>query len=144
MSKFERNKGIRVEREFVNWLKQVVGIPAERVPLSGASRYQGEGHDINVYVFGRDAPPFVGEIKARKNGAGFTLLRRWIAGYDILFLREDHQEDLAVMPCRKLAELLAAAHSTSTQPKPKGRLEDATSGKHAPKRGDDNGLAVKP
>ena len=36
MGSKERNKGLRVEREIVQKLKDV-GIPAERVPLSGAA-----------------------------------------------------------------------------------------------------------
>jgi hypothetical protein len=40
------------------------------VPLSGSARYQGNGCDIDVYVFGPDAAPLVGEVKAR--GEGFA------------------------------------------------------------------------
>jgi hypothetical protein len=44
MSKLSRDKGARIEREIV--VAHVgLGIKAERVPLSGASRYQGNGSD---------------------------------------------------------------------------------------------------
>jgi hypothetical protein len=36
----------------------------KRVPLSGAARYQGGCHDVDVYAFGKDAAPLVAEVKA--------------------------------------------------------------------------------
>ena len=36
-----------------------LGIAAERVPLSGAPRYRGNGADVDLYVFG------VGRIERR-------------------------------------------------------------------------------
>jgi hypothetical protein len=54
---------------------------AERVPLSGASRYWGNGADVDVYARGKEEAPFVAEVKARKNGNGFTTLETWLAGY---------------------------------------------------------------
>ena len=48
-----RRKGNRIERELVDAHK-LVGIYAERYPLSGASRFRGSGHDLDVYLFGRD------------------------------------------------------------------------------------------
>ena len=125
MSSYERNKGLRIEREIVNLLRQA-GIHAERVPLSGASRYRDEGHDLNIYAFGRDKPPFVFEVKARKEGAGFTLLKRWLGNHDGLVTREDRAEPLVTVPWRVLlallcrqGEKLAAGHSIATQPMPK-------------------------
>ena len=44
MSKMSRDKGARIEREIVA-AHGALGIKAERVPLSGASRYQGNGSD---------------------------------------------------------------------------------------------------
>jgi hypothetical protein len=44
MSKLSRDKGLRAEREIVA-AHVGLGIKAERVPLSGASRYQGNGSD---------------------------------------------------------------------------------------------------
>jgi hypothetical protein len=43
-------------------------------PLSGASHFRDSGHDIDIYVHGKEAEPFVAEVKARKNGNGFTTL----------------------------------------------------------------------
>jgi hypothetical protein len=69
MSKSQRDKGARTERGIVDRHK-AIGVHAERYPLSGGSRFRGSGHDIDLYPFGRDAAPFVAEVKARKNGWG--------------------------------------------------------------------------
>jgi hypothetical protein len=55
-----------------------MGVHAERVPLSGATHYQGGGHDVDIYPYGLDAGALVGEVKARKDGAGFVTLKRWL------------------------------------------------------------------
>ena len=34
-------------------------------PLSGATRFRGSGHDVDLYLLGRDAAPWVAEVKAR-------------------------------------------------------------------------------
>ena len=54
-----RLKGDRIEREVVS-RHAAIGIKAERYPLSGASRFRGSGHDIDIYVFGMDEGPLVG------------------------------------------------------------------------------------
>jgi hypothetical protein len=51
-----RRKGSRVERELVN-LHEGLCIKSERYPLSGASRFRGSGHDVDIYVFGADEAP---------------------------------------------------------------------------------------
>jgi hypothetical protein len=53
MSKLSRDKGARIERGIVA-AHEALGIKSERVPLSGASRYQGNGSDVDVYAFGPD------------------------------------------------------------------------------------------
>jgi Holliday junction resolvase len=58
MSKLQREKGIRAERKIVA-LYGELGVKAERVPLSGAVRYQGNGADVDVYAFGPDAAPLI-------------------------------------------------------------------------------------
>ena len=103
MGKASRDKGARRERELVN-LHKAAGIPAERVPLSGAVRYQGNGADLDVYPRGRDAP-LVCEVKARANGEGFATITRWLADHDALFLIEDRAEPLVVLPWRVWIEM---------------------------------------
>ncbi len=105
MSRASRDKGRRIEREIVA-RHAALGVKAERVPLSGAARYQGNGADVDVYAFGQDAAPLVGEVKARGNGAGFTTLERWLGDSDILFLRRDRADPLIVLPWSAWARLL--------------------------------------
>jgi hypothetical protein len=97
MSTSQRDKGLRAEREIVDRHK-AINVHAERYPLSGASRFRGSGHDIDLYPFGRDAAPFVAEVKARKNGSGFTQLEKWLGDYQILFLRRDRADPLVLLP----------------------------------------------
>ena len=42
-----RRRGDDIERETVDRHK-TIGIHAERYPLSGASRFRGKGHDLDV------------------------------------------------------------------------------------------------
>ena len=53
-----RDKGNRAERELVD-LHKALGCHAERYPLSGSSRFRGSGHDVDLYLFGRDDAPLV-------------------------------------------------------------------------------------
>src|SRR5262245_16134523 len=100
-----RRKGDRIERELVDRHRSL-GVHAERYPLSGASRFRGSGHDVDVYAFGREEAPFVVEIKARKNGGGFVQLERWLGEYDGIFLRRNNADPLLVLPWRVWARLL--------------------------------------
>jgi Holliday junction resolvase len=101
-----RQKGNRIERELVERHKEL-GVHAERYPLSGASRFRGSGHDVDLYPFGREEAPIVAESKARKNGAGFTQLENWLGDYDVLFLRRNNADPMIVLPWRVWAALLA-------------------------------------
>jgi len=101
-----RQKGDRIERELVE-RHHAIGVHAERYPLSGASRFRGSGHDLDLYPFGREEAPIVAESKARKNGEGFTQLETWLADYDVLFLRRNNADPMVVLPWRVWAALLA-------------------------------------
>lgn len=105
-----RQKGDRVERELVA-LHEAIGIHCERYPLSGASRFRGSGHDLDVYALGREQAPLVAEAKGRKNGAGFTTLEKWLGQFDLLFLRRDRAYPLVVLPWRVWAQLLEKVRS---------------------------------
>ena len=91
-----RRKGARLEREIVD-RHVALGADAERYPLSSASYCRGSGHDVYLYVFGRDETPLTPEVKGRKSGAGFTL-ERWLGHYDPLFLRRNNSDPLIVLP----------------------------------------------
>ena len=97
VSKSQRDKGQRIEREIVA-LHEDIGCHAERVPLSGAARYKNDGHDVDVYAFGVAEGPLVAEVKGRKDGEGFRLLEKWLGDYDLLFLRRDRKRPLVVLP----------------------------------------------
>jgi Holliday junction resolvase len=100
-----RQKGDRIEREIVE-RHSAIGIHAERYPLSGASRFRGSGHDIDIYLLGKDQAPIKAEVKGRKNGAGFLTLENWIGEYDALFLRKDRTDPMVVIPWRVWAQLV--------------------------------------
>ena len=105
MGKASRDKGGRRERQLVTMHREL-GIDAERVPLSGGTRYQGNGADVDVYVRGADEAPFVGEVKARGSGEGFATIKRWLGDNDFLALVEDRAEPLIVLPWARWIELL--------------------------------------
>lgn len=105
MGKMSRDKGARVEREIVK-LHTDNGTHAEKFPLSGAVKYQGKGHDIDVYVFGKEEAPLISEVKARKTGDGFKTLSGWLADNDILFLKQNHAQPLVVLPFRTWASII--------------------------------------
>jgi Holliday junction resolvase len=100
-----RRKGNLMEREVVERHK-ALGVHAERYPLSGASKFRGSGHDVDVYLFGRDEAPLVAEVKARKNGAGFVTLEAWLDEFDLLFLRRNNADPLVLLPWRVWARIL--------------------------------------
>jgi hypothetical protein len=64
MSRMQRDKGARIERDIVE-LHRGLGLRAEPVPLSGAARYQGNGAEVGIYPFGPDEAPLCGEVKGR-------------------------------------------------------------------------------
>jgi Holliday junction resolvase len=100
-----RRKGDRIEREIVH-RHCAMGVHAERYPLSGASRFRGSGHDIDIYLFGADQAPLTAEVKSRKSGSGFTTLEAWLGEYDALFLRKDRTDPLVMIPWRVWAQLV--------------------------------------
>ena len=105
-----RQKGNRIEREIVDRHK-ALGTHAERYPLSGASKFRGSGHDIDIYLFGREDAPIVAEVKSRKNGAGFTTLEAWLNEYHALFLRRNNADPLVLLPWRVWARILERVRS---------------------------------
>ena len=100
-----RRKGDRIEREIVR-RHIALGILSERYPLSGASRFRGSGHDIDIYAFGEDEAPLVAEVKSRKGGSGFLTLERWLGDYDALILPRNNADPIICLPWRVWAQLL--------------------------------------
>jgi len=85
MGRMQRNKGARVEREIVN-LHHDIGIAASKESRSGHT-----GPDL---LIGDD---LVCEVKARRNGEGFTQLERWLGNNDVLFLKRDRQKPMVCL-----------------------------------------------
>src|SRR5690554_6507350 len=92
MGRSQQRKGSRVEREIVE-LHRSAGIPAQRVPLSGAAGVGlgplGKHLQGDVKVFPGMAGELTAEVKARKNGSGITQLEKWLTGNDLLFLKRN-------------------------------------------------------
>jgi len=102
MGKSSRDKGLRRERAIVE-IHMKCGLRAERVPLSGAVRYRGNGADVDLYV--RGAEPVKAEVKARAEGDGFKTLERWLGGNDALFLWRDRAAPMVVLPLHVWIEI---------------------------------------
>lgn len=102
MGKFSKSKGSRVERNIVNSLK-AKGIPAERIPLSGALPHLK--NDLILPWLSKMAD---GEVKARHDG--FKEIIKWIAPVKVLFIKADRKEPLAVIRLSDFAELLSYAN----------------------------------
>lgn len=104
MGKSQREKGARREREVVNYWKSE-GFKCARVPLSGAAGGDYTG-DVDLYAYGPDDAPLVGEVKARANGSGFKTISKWIGFNQFLVLHEDQMPRLYVLPEKVLRDLL--------------------------------------
>jgi hypothetical protein len=101
-----KRKGTHVERELVNQLVEL-GLPCFRVPLSGAAGGQWSG-DIHVPLLGRTRRV---EVKAR--GDGFRHLYSWLDNFDLLIVKADRRNPLAVLPLALMVELMLAAEHGS-------------------------------
>ena len=103
MSSKAKVKGTRVENESVK-LFQAEGYNARRQPLSGA--IQAFPHDVQVTDLfdGNNV-----EVKARKNGEGFTQLDKWKGSADLLILKKDRTSPMICMDWEQFKLYLYAA-----------------------------------
>jgi Holliday junction resolvase len=97
-----RDKGNRAERALVRFF-QNHGFAAERVPLSGSAGGSYLG-DFTLPLLGLD---HVVEVKVRADG--FREIYRWLEGRDILVVKADRREPLAVVPLTLAAKIALAA-----------------------------------
>lgn len=86
--KLSRDKGLRTEREIVA-LHRKIGIPAERVPLSGAAGYQANGEDVDLYPWGTNSAPLCCQVKRLAGPRGTKGVIDALGDADALFLRYD-------------------------------------------------------
>ncbi len=100
--KASRQKGDRLERLVVDTLR-AEGLAAERIPLSGSAGGSFAG-DVTFPALGGD---WKAECKCR--ASGFKLVYSALDGNDVVFLKQDRQEPLVVVPLHRFARLLIAA-----------------------------------
>ena len=110
MSRKSRDKGARFEREVVS-LHKAEGIHAERVPLSGAAGGAYAG-DVDIYVRGPDAAPWVGECKVRGPRSGDkwhttikTLHAELAKGNEFIVTKYDGGQKAVTLPWERWIEL---------------------------------------
>jgi len=98
VSSKSKQKGYRTEYNLVKRF-QANGLDAKRQVLSGA--LPDHPHDIKI-----KNPDMIVEVKARKNGAGFKTLKRWMGSADALIMHEDHEESLVAVSLPLFIDLL--------------------------------------
>lgn len=101
MGKFSRDKGYRVENGVVNMAKSH-DLDAYRVPLSGGGPIKGD------VIVSNDTDKWTMEIKCRANG--FKTIYEFLEGNDVLVLKADRKDHLAVLPLADLFDLLKGRH----------------------------------
>ena len=102
-----QRKGYVEENNLVNKHKEI-GIRAERVPLSGAANHDGNGGDIDLYLFGENGEKTKTEVKARGNGEGFTMLEKWLGDHELMFLKRNRREAMVVVDWPLWVKILEA------------------------------------
>jgi hypothetical protein len=95
MGKKSRTKGRRHECAIVNLLKDA-GLPAERVPLSGAAGGQFAG---DILMGGK-------RYEAKIRASGFKQIYEWLGDRAGLFIRSDRKETLIVLRAADFIELM--------------------------------------
>ena len=100
MPRSQKAKGSRVEREIVKLFTEC-GFQARRQPLSVA--LQQFPHD--VYVNNLLGGTTV-EVKARKDGQGFTQLEKWKGTAELLILKRNNATPFVCVDWKYFKELL--------------------------------------
>lgn len=105
--KKSRQKGNRAEYKIVEKLNGL-DWNAQRVPNSGSSRGAFSGDLIFTFpdrLVGINQRG-TGEVKARRDGAEWKRVREWLGRYEALFLVQDRQEPLVLLPWRVFESIL--------------------------------------
>ena len=104
MSKRQRDKGARVERELNKYFQQQVFF-SKKVPLSGAvEHYKGD------LILKLDKE-YQLEVKARKNG--FKTIYQFLNSNDILAIKANNKPFLLVLEIDKFIEIMRAKNVES-------------------------------
>tara|TARA_R100001082_G_scaffold93423_1_gene60232 strand:- start:1072 stop:1434 length:363 start_codon:yes stop_codon:yes gene_type:complete len=94
------------------------GATAVRVPLSGALGGEFSG---DILIDGIIKRRMVAEVKSRKpSGVFWNTIKRFLAENDMLFLLEDRQEPLVVMPVNIFTEILNEKDRQDNRPREEG------------------------
>jgi len=93
-------KGYRAEAKLVK-MHEAIGIQAERVPLSGAA---GGSYTGDLTILDGE---FRAECKARKEGAGFKTIEKWMQDCDMIFLFRDRQEPFVCMDWKTYRRIMS-------------------------------------
>ena len=105
MTKMQRDKGNRVERELNKYFQQQ-GFFSKKVPLSGAvEHYKG---DLILKLMDKD---YQVEVKARKDG--FKTIHKFLKSNDILALKSNNKPFLLVLEIDKFIEIVRAKNVES-------------------------------
>lgn len=104
-----RQKGDREERAVVN-LHRKWGLHANRTLESGKRSDGSDPVDIDLYIWGVDKAPAIGECKVR--GSGFKQIYDWLGLNDFLTIRADNKERIYCIPERVWKQLLANVKRT--------------------------------
>lgn len=98
-----KRKGYYNERKVVDLLNKA-GIPATRVPLSGALGRMAHA-DLRGDI---DIMDMKAEVKARANGEGFIVLERWKRDNEFLIIRRDRKDPMVCMDWDVYIKLMQA------------------------------------
>ena len=102
MSSKSKRRGYQVEIYIRDKLLEV-GIPCERVPLSGlmGGKYSG---DLSIPSVAESE--FRAEVKARRSGEGFSVLEKWMKDNDIMFLKRNNKDPMVVLSWEAFKKLI--------------------------------------
>ena len=62
--------------------------------------------DVDIGVLPADGSLFTAEVKARKEGAGFAVLERWLGSNEVLILRRDRATPFVAMNWEVFVDLV--------------------------------------
>lgn len=105
-----KRRGVAAEGRIRDKLT-ALGIPTKRVYASGAGKLYSkelEGDLRVATILGE----LRGEVKMRKGGKGWQVLKKWMGDNDLLFLLEPHREPLVMM---RLGQFVACAKPLESQ-----------------------------
>lgn len=88
-------KGGNEERAVVN-LHREHGISCQRTLENGARNDGTDTWDIDLYVYGDDEPPVIGECKCQEKIGSY--IWDWLGNNDFLTIRKNRKERLYVIP----------------------------------------------